>query len=478
LFFPSLPPTILLILFDLLHSKLELNRYQATILVSKANDSNHSTIKMVPPKEKKNRKNNPNHDANGKNQSRSKKKSKSNMHEKQEEDKNRTFEDLDSSPAWSQEISEAKGIDEAEDVVETPEDPVEVSRTAEQTNNVVAAEQVNAELLQEELSGSKRVANETELPPTTSEHEPDSGDVSSDTNAKNQASINPGSSDGGEVVDIADSKGHLGDGHQESSFQAQVSQKAVEVTKGDNVREEVVVSTEDTVPCAELKDEAASGRHCGSVPSTQPEPHQQPSPVPSKQLLAGLETATEDQISESQASIDQEPKHYDQPASPLQGVQEEQTTRPAPADLQLGSAPVTTSRDENTQTPKPVTRDQTTQTSKPSTRDRGTQTPMVTTRDQGTQTPTVTTRDQGTQTEEVWIDHQPRGRSFRVDQHRHLATYSKCPAIRHHLQLGRRSRRTRSQVESRNRSFVALPSRRSRRTRILVRIRHNQRKRD
>jgi hypothetical protein len=291
------------------------------------------------------------------------------MYEKQEENRDITFEGLDSSLAQSREESENKTMHEADNSAETFEGPVEFSRVTEQTQE---------EILQDELSQPEHVISETELLPTTTQDELDPGDLSRDAHARNQAPLNAWSIDWGEVQDVADSKDGLGGGLQRTPFEVQVSQEDVDVTKIEDDKKDVVVPTENIVRCSDLEDEAAPRKHCGSVPSAQPGPHQQPSLVSSKQLLDGLKPSTKYQSSKLQASTKlpaQEPNLYDRAAPSLQGILEQPTTtRPAPTDSQLPSKPRATTRNYSTEILKPLTRNQSTQTPNIITRDRGTQT--------------------------------------------------------------------------------------------------------
>jgi hypothetical protein len=89
---------------------------------------------------KKRNKNNANADADSKPVT--KEKGRGGMRDKQEKKKDQNSKELNSFPAWGREMNKPSAKREADDVTETSKEPLEPIETAERTQQVLAAEQV------------------------------------------------------------------------------------------------------------------------------------------------------------------------------------------------------------------------------------------------------------------------------------------------------------------------------------------------
>ena len=110
------------------------------------------------------------------------------MRDKQEKKKNENSEELNSSPEWGREVNKPSAIRESDDVAETSKEPIEPIETAEQTQQVVASEQVKNNSQEVEPSQQEGVVDKTDLPSTTQEG-PHARDVFSDTSANKEAPV-------------------------------------------------------------------------------------------------------------------------------------------------------------------------------------------------------------------------------------------------------------------------------------------------
>ena len=245
------------------------------------------------------------------------KKSQSSMIQKREDNKDITVDPLDSSPVSSGKENGDKALCEADVVVDSSEEPAESSRTTEQTNDVVAAEQGKDDFLHGELSQPGCVVNESERLPTTTQSRLDSSNVSCNTRAEERVSKNGWSFGREGVQDVAVSKEELSNGFQPTP-EVQVSQESVEMTASEALeKDEVVPTTENIAQNPGLEDTVVSEDDDGNVSSSQPQSHLQPPSVPAKQLLDDHKTSSREQSCRPQASAKsptQIPKLDDRPA--------------------------------------------------------------------------------------------------------------------------------------------------------------------
>jgi hypothetical protein len=279
------------------------------------------------------------------------KKSQSSMIEKREDNKDRTVDPLDSSPVWSGKENGDRALCEADVVVDSSEEPAESSRTTEQTNDVVAAEQGKDDVLHGELSQPGCVVNGSERLPTTTQSRLDSSNVSCNTRAEERVSKNGWSFGREGVQDVAISKEELSNGFQRTP-EVQVSQESVEMTASEVLKKDVVPMTENIAQNPGLEDTALSEDDDGSVSSSQPQSHLQPPSAPAKQLLDDHKTPSRDQSCRPQASTKlptQIPKLDDRPALSEQEILKQPTIQAAPTESHLPSKPEVISRDEKTQ---------------------------------------------------------------------------------------------------------------------------------
>ena len=229
------------------------------------------------------------------------KRSQSSMIEKREDNKDITVDPLDSSPVSSEKENGDKALCEADVVVDSSEEPAESSRTTEQTNDVVAAEQGKDDVLHGELSQPGCVVNESERLPTTTQSRLDSSNVSCNTRAEERVSKNGWSFGREGVQDVAVSKEELSNGFQPTP-EVQVSQESVEMTASEALeKDEVVPTTENIAQNPGLEDTVVSEDDDGNVSSSQPQSHLQPPSVPAKQLLDDHKTPSRVQSCRPQA---------------------------------------------------------------------------------------------------------------------------------------------------------------------------------
>jgi len=280
------------------------------------------------------------------------KRSQSSMIEKREDNKDITVDPLDSSPVSSGKENGDKALCEADVVVDSSEEPAESSRTTEQTNDVVAAEQGKDDFLHGELSQPGCVVNESERLPTTTQFRLNSSSVSCNTRAEERVSKNGWSFGREGVQDVAVSKEELSNGFQPTP-EVQVSQESVEMTASEALeKDEVVPTTENIAQNPGLEDTVVSEDDDGNVSSSQPQSHLQPPSVPAKQLLDDHKTPSRVQSCRPQASAKsptQIPKLDDRPALSEQEILKQPTIQAAPTESHLPSKLEVISRDKNAQ---------------------------------------------------------------------------------------------------------------------------------
>ncbi|KAI4655331.1 hypothetical protein J4E93_000043 [Alternaria ventricosa] len=397
-----------------------------------------------------------------------KKKGRGGMSDKQEENKTRTLEDLNSSSAWDRDDAEDDATREPDDVAETSEEPIESTPTTEQAQDVTETEPVKSDDPQDELPQQEPDVAETEIPWTTTpstrknkaSNVSDAEDVSSDALPSIQVPTDSWSfgekgvtddaksQDAGQLQDTTNFHEDVGDKLKHLSLETQTLQEDVKVTDGKE-KQDTIVAADNAVRRPKVEDEAALGN--SSDESSAPlEAHRALSPSPLKEQLGETREPTEDQGNKVRASTElpQKPKLNDRPAPPTQEmVKQPATARPLADKPQLPSKPQSSTEVQQTQAPPPAqlqqppkskppiqaqtqlpVQSQRPSKSKTSVQVQGTQTehwtpplPPVTpknpTRDQGTNTepwtpqrppfkPKTPTRDQGTQTE-PWFEPQP-----------------------------------------------------------------------
>ena len=280
------------------------------------------------------------------------KRSQSSMIEKREDNKDITVDPLDSSPVSSGKENGDKALCEADVVVDSSEEPAESSRTTEQTNDVVAAEQGKDDFLHGELLQPGCVVNESERLPTTTQFRLNSSSVSCNTRAEERVSKNGWSFGREGVQDVAVSKEELSNGFQPTP-EVQVSQESVEMTASEALeKDEVVPTTENIAQNPGLEDTVVSEDDDGNVSSSQPQSHLQPPSVPAKQLLDDHKTSSREQSCRPQASAKsptQIPKLDDRPALSEQEILKQPTIQAAPTESHLPSKLEVISRDKNAQ---------------------------------------------------------------------------------------------------------------------------------
>ncbi|KAF7681708.1 gtp binding protein, partial [Alternaria burnsii] len=278
--------------------------------------------------------------------------SRSSMIEKREDNKDGTVDPLDSSPVWSGKENGDKAPCEADVVVDSSEEPAESSRTTEQMNDVVAAEQGKDGFLHGELSQLGRVVNESERLPTITQSRLDSSNVSCNTRAEERVSKNGWASGREGVQDVTVSQEELSNGFQPTP-EVQVSQESVEMTANEVLKkDEVVPTTENIAQNPGLEDTVVSEDDDGNVSSSQPQSHLQPPSVPAKQLLDDHKTPSREQSCRPQASAKlptQIPKLDDRPALSEQEIRKQPTIQAVPTESHLPSKPKVISRDEKAQ---------------------------------------------------------------------------------------------------------------------------------
>ncbi|KAI4711927.1 hypothetical protein J4E89_003372 [Alternaria sp. Ai002NY15] len=394
-----------------------------------------------------------------------KKKGRGGMSDKQEENKTRTLEDLNSSSAWDRDDAEDDATREPDDVAETSEEPIESTPTIEQAQDITETEPVKNDDPQDELPQQESNVAETEIPwtttPSTRKNEAsnvsDAGDVSSDTLPHSQAPTESWSfgekgvtdvaksQDAGKLQDTTSFQDDLGDKLKHVSLETQTSQEDVKATDGEE-KQDTIVAADNAVRRPIVENEATPGS--SSDESSAPlEAHRALSPPQPNQRLGETREPTEDQEDKVRASdeLSQKPKPNDRLVPPTQEmVKQPATARPLADKPRLPSKPQSSTEVQQSQAPPPAqppkaksaiqaqtqlpAQSQPSNKSKISVQAQGTQTvpwtpplppvkPKNPTRDQGTQTelwtpprppvkPKTSTRDQGTQTE-PWVEPQP-----------------------------------------------------------------------
>ncbi|KAI4662422.1 uncharacterized protein J4E79_004711 [Alternaria viburni] len=386
-----------------------------------------------------------------------KKKGRGGMSDKQEENKTRTLEDLNSSSAWDRDDAGDDATLEPDDAAETSEEPIESTPTIE-AQDITETEPVKNDDPQDELPQQEPDVAETETPWTTTpsarkkkaSNVSDAGDVSSDTLPNSQApaiSWSFGekgvtnvakSQDAGQPQDTTNFEADLGDKLKHLSLGKQTLQEDVEVTDGEE-KQGTIVSADNVVCRPKVEDEAAPGN--SSDESSAPlEGHRALSPPPLESQLEETHEPTENLGNKARASTElpaQKPKPNDRlapstqemvkqpataltlavkpqlPSKPQSSTEVQQTQAPPPAQLQQPPKAKPPTQVQHTQTPPPAQPPKAkapiqAQTKSPAQSQRPSK-PKTSVQVQGTQTepwtpplPPVTprnpTRDQGTQT--------------------------------------------------------------------------------
>jgi hypothetical protein len=163
---------------------------------------------------------------------------------------------------------------------------------------------------------------------------------------------------------------------REQPSQENLEEAIKESEKGENS----MVPTDNSIRHSKLQVATVPREHSGSEPSIPPKLDQEPSQLPSEQLIDDPKVLVKSQSSKSNSSFElptQEPMLHSRLAPPLQGVLKHPTTaRLASTNPQLSSKPRLPTRDQSIQThasteqqlsskPKILTRDYGTQTKLP-----------------------------------------------------------------------------------------------------------------
>ncbi|KAI4930010.1 hypothetical protein J4E85_004632, partial [Alternaria conjuncta] len=304
-----------------------------------------------------------------------KKKGRGGMSDKQEENRTRTLEDLNSSSAWDRDDAEDDATREPDDVAETSEEPIDSTPTIEQAQDITETEPVKNDDPQDELPQQEPDVAETEIPwtatPSTrkkkADNRSDAGDVSNDTLSSIEAPTDSWSfgekgvtddaksQDTGQLQDATNFHEDLGDKLKHLSLETQTLQEDVKVTDGKE-KHDTIVAADNAVRRPKVENEAALGN--SSDESSAPlEAHRALSPSPLKEQLGETREPTEDQGNKVQAltELPQKPKPNDGLAPPTQEmVKQPATARPLSDKPQLPSKPHSSAQVQHTQTPPPA----------------------------------------------------------------------------------------------------------------------------
>ncbi|KAI4697346.1 uncharacterized protein J4E84_000475 [Alternaria hordeiaustralica] len=326
-----------------------------------------------------------------------KKKGRGGMSDKQEENKTRTLEDLNSSSAWDRDDAEDDATREPDDVAETSEEPIESTPTTEQAQDITETEPVKNVDPQDELPQQEPDVAETETPwtttPSTQEKKTsnvsDAGDVSSDTLPDSQDPPDSWSfgekivtdvaksQDAGQLQDTTNFEDDLGDKLKHLSLGKQTLKENVEVTDSEE-KQGTIVSADKVVGRPKIEDEAAPGI-VNDEPSAPLEAHRALSSPPLKAQLEETHEPTENLGNKARASSElpvQKSKPNDRLAPPTQKmVKQPATARPLADKLPLPSNSESSTQVQHTQTPPPAQLQQPAK-SKPPTQVQHTQTPL------------------------------------------------------------------------------------------------------
>jgi len=324
-----------------------------------------------------------------------KKKGRGGMSDKQEENKIRTLEDLNSSSAWDRDDAEDDATREPDDVAETSEEPIESTPTTEQAEDITETEPVKNDEPQDELPQQEPDVADTAIPWTTTpsarkkkaSNVSDAGDVFSDTLPNSRAPTESWSfgekgvtdvaksQDAGKLQDTTNFQDDLGDKLKHLSLETQTSQEDVKATDGEE-KQDTIVAADDAVCRPKVKDEAAP-RNSSDESSAPLEAHRALSPPPRKEPLGETREPTEDQGDKVRAStgLPQKPKPNDRLVPPTQEmVKQPETARPLADKPQLPSKSQSSTKVQQTQSPPPAQLQQPPK-SKPPTQVQHTQTP-------------------------------------------------------------------------------------------------------
>ena len=324
-----------------------------------------------------------------------KKKGRGGMSDKQEENKIRTLEDLNSSSAWDRDDAEDDATREPDDVAETSEEPIESTPTTEQAEDITETEPVKNDEPQDELPQQEPDVADTAIPWITTpsarkkkaSNVSDAGDVFSDTLPNSRAPTESWSfgekgvtdvaksQDAGKLQDTTNFQDDLGDKLKHLSLETQTSQEDVKATDGEE-KQDTIVAADDAVCRPKVKDEAAP-RNSSDESSAPLEAHRALSPPPRKEPLGETREPTEDQGDKVRAStgLPQKPKPNDRLVPPTQEmVKQPETARPLADKPQLPSKSQSSTKVQQTQSPPPAQLQQPPK-SKPPTQVQHTQTP-------------------------------------------------------------------------------------------------------
>jgi len=326
-----------------------------------------------------------------------KKKGRGGMSDKQEENKTRTLEDINSSSAWDRDDAEDDATREHDDGAETSEEPIEFTPTIEQAQDISETEPVKNDDPQDEVPHQEPDFAETEIPWTTmpstrkkkASNVSDAGDVSSDTLPDSQAptdswsfgekGVTPvvKSQDVGQLQDTTNFQDDPGDKLEHLSLETQTLQENVKVTDGEE-KQDTIVAADDAVRRPKIEDEAAPG-NLSDESSAPLEAHRALSPPPLKAQLEETHEPTENLGNKARSSSElpaQKPKPNDRPATPTQEmVKQPATARSLVDKLQLPSKSQSSTQVQHTQAPPPAQLQQASK-SKPLTPVQHTQTPL------------------------------------------------------------------------------------------------------
>ncbi|KAI4680911.1 uncharacterized protein J4E88_005414 [Alternaria novae-zelandiae] len=288
-----------------------------------------------------------------------KKKGRGGMSDKQEENKARTLEDLNSSSAWDRDDAEDDATREPDDVAETSEEPIESTPTIEQAQDITETEPVKNDDPQDELPQQEPDVAESEIPWTTTpstrknkaSNVSDAADVSSDTLPSSQAPTESWSFGEKGVADVAKSQDagqlqdaeqlhdttnfedDLGDKLKHLSLEKQTSKEEAEVTDGEE-KQGAIVSADNVVCRPKIEDEAAP-ENLSDESSAPLEAHRALSPPPLKAQLEEPHEPTENLGNKARASSElpvQKPKPNDRLVPPTQEIVKQPATARTLAD--------------------------------------------------------------------------------------------------------------------------------------------------